>query len=256
VNPNLSFRALGLSPPPLEKIVAWMAQHGWETSDNNNGTLFTGPAADNGEPIIRWLPPASASDYPLRVEDLLSTVACIEERPPMTILQEMQLGLAEKFPPMSEVLRDSRLPFYQQLIDAISLYLDLGPQTQHEVHNLFTELSGIIPGAKAIESENFGDTRELVLKDAALICSRVAQTSATHRSLAAVCQITLELDAPLTWMELTSLWQAASTDDVQSPDKTYECLKTFGRAAELVTPAANVKLRSYVGKPATESASL
>lgn len=236
MNPHLSFKALGQAPPPPEKIAAWMEQHGWQASDEDNGALFTGPQADDGEVITRWLPPKSASDYPIRVEDLLCTVSSIEERSPMAILQEMQLGLAQKIPPLSDILWNNGLPLEEQLVDAISKSLDVGPGTREVVENLVIELSRIIPGAILVGRENFEETSELAFKEAALVCSRVAQTPAVHRSLAAFCQIMLFLDTPLTWSELASLWRAASTDDVQEPQKTCECLHHIYRARKQSKP--------------------
>lgn len=229
MNSRFSFEAIGQSPPSREKIAAWMEQHGWQATNDNNSILFTGPEADDGERITRWVPCATASDYLIRVEDLLNTLSSMEERPAIAILQEMQSGLTEAIPPLSDVLRKAGVPLHEQLVSAISTSLEVRPETQRETEDLFAELGRIVSGAEPIDSEGSGRISEAAFKETALVCSRIARSSATRRSLAAVCQIMLELTTPLTRNELTRLWQAASSDDVQCPDQTLECLQRIDR---------------------------
>ena len=79
---------------PLQSVTEWLTRNGWSViPDNRGGLLCKGPSDDDGKPITCTLPEdESFRDYELRLEDLIATVAIIEERPAVEIVNEMTVS--------------------------------------------------------------------------------------------------------------------------------------------------------------------
>ncbi len=82
----------------VAQVTDYLKDHGWAPKPYPRPQLlvFEGPKADDGEPMIQILPASErASDYGMRLEEMLGSLAVIENRRPLAILEEM-LGLAQK----------------------------------------------------------------------------------------------------------------------------------------------------------------
>jgi hypothetical protein len=68
----------------------YLAQHGWRVLEDGLRLVCEGPPDDEGRPIVQFLPPdESYADYPLRLEELISTLRVLEDRPAVEIAAEM-----------------------------------------------------------------------------------------------------------------------------------------------------------------------
>src|SRR4051794_27108441 len=87
----------GIDLPPLERVRSYLPAHGWRLKDWPGPELlvFEGPLDDDGQPIIQIVPSSEAyQDYPLRVDELVRSLAVIENRPIPEVLRDM-LGHAD-----------------------------------------------------------------------------------------------------------------------------------------------------------------
>jgi hypothetical protein len=87
----------GIDLPPLERVRNYLHAHGWRLKDwpGQELLVFEGPLADDGQPIIQVVPASEAyQDYPHRVDELVRSLAVIEDRPIPAVLREM-LGNAD-----------------------------------------------------------------------------------------------------------------------------------------------------------------
>ncbi len=91
---------MNLSPwidPRVEKVRAanaraYMLRHGWNQRPfpRPELLLFAGPLADDGEPIELAVPATEGpSDYVQRIIELITSLAVLEDRPAVTVLDEM-----------------------------------------------------------------------------------------------------------------------------------------------------------------------
>ena len=86
---RFSLRDLG-QPPLHEAVMEYLRAHGWRTQQEGQHVRCEGPPDDEGQPIVQFLPKSERyADYPLRLEDLISVLSVIEERPAMEIVREM-----------------------------------------------------------------------------------------------------------------------------------------------------------------------
>jgi hypothetical protein len=75
----------------VDNVRAYLLSHGWRQRPYQGIELlvFEGPLDDRGEPIILVLPSSrQASDFRLRVEDLIGALCVIEDRPAALILTD------------------------------------------------------------------------------------------------------------------------------------------------------------------------
>jgi hypothetical protein len=86
--------------PQPEQIRDYLIKHGWsgENSPSDDVVIFTfHELSDDGEPITVFVPGSSSvAFYPLRVRDVVMTVAGIEERTEEGVLAEISAGTCEK----------------------------------------------------------------------------------------------------------------------------------------------------------------
>lgn len=71
---------------------AYLIDHGWRPKPfpRPEVLVFEGPPADDGTPIVQWLPASErASDYRMRMEELLGSLGVLEKRYAGEILTEM-----------------------------------------------------------------------------------------------------------------------------------------------------------------------
>ncbi len=74
----------------LRAARGYLARHGWRIREDGLRLVCEGPDDDDGRPIVHFLPAEqSYADYPLRLEDLISTLSVLEERPAVEIAAEM-----------------------------------------------------------------------------------------------------------------------------------------------------------------------
>ena len=75
---------------PLRAVREYLAQQAWRVLEDGARLACQGPPDDEGRPIVHYLPPdESYADYPLRLEDLISTLSVLTERPAVEIAAEM-----------------------------------------------------------------------------------------------------------------------------------------------------------------------
>jgi hypothetical protein len=73
-------------------VRSYLLNRGWrlQTFPGPELLVFEGPKDDDGEPIIQVLPSSEQlRDYRMRVEDLISAVSVIENRPAVQVLNDM-----------------------------------------------------------------------------------------------------------------------------------------------------------------------
>lgn len=71
-------------------VLGYLAERHWQTRCDNRGIVCVGPPDDDGRPIVKILPTdETCSDFPLRLEELVSTLSVLEGRPAINIAREM-----------------------------------------------------------------------------------------------------------------------------------------------------------------------
>ena len=74
----------------LRDALSYLDSQGWKTRNERGLIVCEGPADDAGVPITAFVPNDEACpDYPLRIEDLISLLGMLEERPAIEIANEM-----------------------------------------------------------------------------------------------------------------------------------------------------------------------
>jgi hypothetical protein len=76
----------------VSDLKSYLLSKGWapQPVPGSQGLLFEGPLADDGEPIVQFVPGAEAvRDYRMRVEELFRALSKIEDRPAADILYDV-----------------------------------------------------------------------------------------------------------------------------------------------------------------------
>jgi hypothetical protein len=71
---------------------AYLLAHGWVLDPRSDDEMwvFTGPLADDGEPILQVLPTSEGMRaFPYRIEELIGALSILENRHPRDILEDM-----------------------------------------------------------------------------------------------------------------------------------------------------------------------
>src|SRR4051812_46828694 len=79
----------------LADIRAYLARTGWRMQPypRPETLVFAGPPANDGEPILVVLPSSDqATDYPLRLLEVVTTLADLEDRPAVEVLSDVLAG--------------------------------------------------------------------------------------------------------------------------------------------------------------------
>jgi hypothetical protein len=87
----------GWVDPRIDRVTvgnvrSYLLNRGWQLQPFPGPELlvFQGPMDDNGEPIIQVLPSSEElRDYRMRVEDLISALSVIEDRPAVDVLNDI-----------------------------------------------------------------------------------------------------------------------------------------------------------------------
>lgn len=89
MNDRFSLKEFGASIP-LAAILRYLESHGWTAVMEARAIRIVGPVDDDGDPIVCYLPVAEESrEFGLRVEDLLTTLSAVEDRPAPQIAREI-----------------------------------------------------------------------------------------------------------------------------------------------------------------------
>lgn len=88
---SLRFRVKEIGRPIwLREALPYLDARGWKRRDERGLIVCEGPADDAGDPIVAFVPnDETCPDYPLRIEDLISILSTLEERPAAEIANEM-----------------------------------------------------------------------------------------------------------------------------------------------------------------------
>jgi hypothetical protein len=79
----------------LADIRAYLRRTGWRVKPypRPETLVFAGPLANDGEPILVVLPSSEqATDYPLRLLEAITTLADLEDRPAVGVLNDVLAG--------------------------------------------------------------------------------------------------------------------------------------------------------------------
>jgi len=211
----------------LRAVREYLAHHAWHIREESQRLVCEGPPDDSGRPIVQFLPAEeSYADYPLRLEDLISALSVLEDRPAVEIAAEMACyheppppsadSLAEEL--IAELSRNglqwARGKNLQQVIDEIRPLVVSAELTirQHPLYALATRQEAALLAARFVRLVTVNRASQMLLW---WLCDRVLAEAGFRLSLLPE--------------QVNELCKVASSDDPGSPDAVLDWIMGHAR---------------------------
>jgi hypothetical protein len=198
----------------------YLTQHGWRVQEDGLRLVCEGPPDDFGQPIVLFLPADQTyADYPLRLEDLISTLRTLEERPAVEIAADMARN-DEPTPPPTDRLGE------ELIVELSRNGIQWAPGT-----NLQEAIKELRPLVTSAELPTRQDALYLLAsrQQAALLAARFAKLVTVDRAsqmlLWWLCDRVLAgagFRLPLLPEQVSELCRVAGLDDPGSPEAVLE----------------------------------
>lgn len=211
-------------PISPDAVREYLLAHGWATRVEGPLLICEGPTDDSGRPIIHFLPSdESYDDFPLRLEDLITALSVLENRPAMAVAAEMSRH--RKLSP----------PVANSLAEAIAAELS-GSEVQlipdRDLQSAIEELKPLLASAElAVRQDRTYDLASR--QQAALLAVRLMRlvkfSRASQMLVWRVCDRILTeggLRLLLSPKQVEELCYLASMDDPRMPDAVLEWIST------------------------------
>ncbi|HEX2988911.1 MAG TPA: hypothetical protein VHS06_12185 [Chloroflexota bacterium] len=231
-------------PISLRAARDYLAQHGWRIREDGQRLVCEGPADDESRPIVQFLPAdESYSDYPLRLEDLISALSVLEERPAVEIAAEM--ARYDESPPSPAGL------LAEELIAELGRSgIQLAPGK--DLQQVVNELRPLMASTELAIQQ--GPLHDLATRQqAALLAVRFVRLVAVNRAsqmlLWWLCDRLLSAGGfrlSLLPEQVEELCRVASLDDALAPDEVLDWItrharKVRSKKVEMKGPVAGAK---------------
>jgi hypothetical protein len=208
----------------LNSVTEWLRRTGWSVkADGKGGLLCEGPLDDDGNPITRILPQyESYGDYELRLEDLIATLAIIEERPASEIIREMACTTV----PVEEEPTYAP-PTVEELIAIVEGSIGSG-LPEEQLRAIVPELTPILGSAELAASQTIVSDA-FATQEAALVAVRLAKhlprVEGAKLVLWRMCSRLLGNKLALTPAELDEFYAMSVADSSDAPHETLVWLE-------------------------------
>lgn len=234
------FRSREFGRLPVSSVAEWLRRAGWSVkADGKGGLLCEGPLDDDGNPVTRTLPhDESYGDYDLRLEDLVATLAVLEERPALQIILEMAAVRAggQVVPP--------RIPLGASDLMEILRQSHGGVLSDEQWRGLDRALPPPLENAVLVASQArtfAGNTIEAVAVVAVRLAHLLPVIELTKLAPWRVCSRLLQDELALTPDSLDKFYEIAAADAPDDPQDTVEWLEHRLPVREDTPPAPQAR---------------
>jgi hypothetical protein len=223
----------------LPAVLEYLTRNNWQTRREGMNIICEGPLDDNQRPIVKYLPADELfSDYPLRLEELVSILSILEDRPAVEVARELAYSVTPSLPP-----KDS---FCDELIIELERYaVRLKPGDAPKQFDM--ELREILHNMELrIQEESI--VGGMVIYQAAFLASRVAKHKLLGMPLFIwrLCEIVLKsisLQLRLLPDQLDEFYDLALRVNPNNPDELRDWINDHAQPAESFKKNKNASKR-------------
>ncbi len=206
----------------------YLVQRGWRIREDGVRLVCEGPNDDDGRPILQILPAdESYADYPLRLEDLISTLSALEARPAIAIAADMAL-CEEPAPSRTGSLAEDLAA------ELSRSRIEIAPGKERE--EAIGKLRALLAGGELKTGQHYSIYDFEPTQQAALLAAHFVRLVVVNRAsqmlLWRLChRVMAEVGLTLQLLpdEVEELWTLAASDDPDAPQNVAEWVAEHAR---------------------------